>query len=424
MKILLALCRPLFPQDTGGKIRTFNIFSRLAKRMEVHAISLVDKERESSAIPLMEKAFRTYTPLFWKETPKFSVAFYVELLANFVGHYPYFLAKYRVFRFREEASTLFARGHFDLLVCDGLPAGAAMLDSALRPRVVFERNVEYLIRKRHWEAETNALKKLVMRSEWKKAYSIERKVCTSFDHVVAVSDQDRDTFIQEFGIRHASSVPTGVDAEYFRPIRCEPREGNIVFIGSMDWYPNEDGIFWFVKEIFPRIRQAHARANLTVVGRNPSQRLLSAVRTGSSIEITGTVNDVRPFLAHAQAVIVPLRIGSGTRIKIFEAMAMARPVVSTTVGAEGLPVVPGREILIEDSPENFAKAVSEVLRNEAVRERIGAAARDKVLREHTWDMAAEKMGELLARVVEGCPSREEAVPPLCKHRKKVSEMIR
>ena len=405
MRILLALPRPLFPTDTGGKIRTLKIFERLADRHEIHAVSLADPGREAGGIAQMRQLFYSYTPVEWQETPKFSPAFYAEFARSRFSRFPYFLEKYRQPAYRAAVDALLARQEFDLVLCDFLHPAAALLDSAARPRVIFEHNVEYVIRKRHWERESNPLRKWALRREWEKARTIEAEVCRAFDHVIAVSRDDREMIEREFGVTTVSDIPTGVDLDYYRPRQAAEqsasRPGNLVFVGSMDWYPNEEGILWFAEQVYPRIRQMAPEANLTVVGRNPSPRLRQLAAQDASIEITGSVPDVRPYLERALAVVVPLRIGGGTRIKIFEAMAMGRAVVSTHLGAEGLPVTSGSDILLADDPGAFADAALSLLGQPALRERIGSAARAKVTRDHSWERVAMRMTEILEGVIHG-----------------------
>ncbi len=412
MKILLTFPRPLVPADTGGKIRTLNIFTRLTKRAEIHAISFADRDRDAAGIDEMRRLFRSYTPVFWQERVKYSPVFYAELLTSRFSRLPYFVAKCCRPHFQATVEALAERESFDLLLCDFLQTGAAMLGSPIRPRVVFEHNVEYLLRKRQWEAEANPLRKQVFAAEWKKTRSIEARVCRSFDHVITVSDDDRLTLKREFGIENVSTVPTGVDTEFFRPQEVKPRPGHLVFVGSMDWYPNEDAVMWFLREVYPRIRRANPEATVSIVGRNPSARLLTCAAGCPSLQVTGNVRDVRPYLAEAELVVVPLRIGGGTRIKIPEAMAMAKPVVSTRLGAEGLILDPGREVLLEDDPEAFARAVLDLLSDAPRREAMGRAAREKVVRECSWNAAVEKMEEILEQVVRQASQTVILGPPL------------
>src|SRR5260370_15251119 len=174
--------------------------------------------------------------------------------------------------------------------------------------------------------------------------------------------------------------------------------GRMVFVGSMDWDPNEDGIVWFLREVYPRIRQTIPDASFSIVGRAPSSRLRAIAEKEASVEITGWVPDVRPYLAKAEVVVVPLRVGGGTRVKIPDAIAMANAVVSTPIGAEGLPFHDGREIRMAEQPEQFARAVVELLRNTHVRNSIATAARDEVVNNHGWEAVVTRVEQILEHV--------------------------
>ena len=398
IKILLTLPRPLFPPDTGGKIRSLNILARLARRAEIHAVSFADPILDAAAIAVMKSTFESYTPVFWQEATKRSLRFYREVLTNQCSALPYFLAKCHRPRFRSTVRELAARKPFDLMFCDFLHTAAPLLDLTFRPRIVFEHNVEFLLRKRKWEVEENPLRKVVLGAEWKKTRTIEAKVCRFFNHIIAVSGQDQQTLASEFGIKNVSVLPTGVDTDFFRPLDERPQPGRLVFVGSMDWDPNEDGILWLLREVYPRIRQAVPDASLSVVGRNPSLHLRAVAAKEPGVEITGWVPDVRPHLSRAAVVLVPLRVGGGTRIKIPEAMAMGKAVVSTPVGAEGLPFCDGREIRIAEQPEEFAQAVIELLRNAPLRNSIGRLALKEIASRYSWDVVVDKLETILEQV--------------------------
>lgn len=398
MRVLLTLPGPLFPADTGGKIRSLNIFSRLAKTREIHAVSLADPLADAQAIDDMKAVFASYTPVFRQETRKYSRRFYTEILANQFSSWPYFLAKGNHPGFRSAVRELASRKQVDLLLCDFLHTAAPLSELAFRPKVVFEHNVEFLLRKRKWQAEKRSLHRLVFGREWRKTRTVEACVCRSFDHVITVSDDDQRTLQDEFAIEHTSAIPTGVDTDFFRPTETVAQPGRMVFVGSMDWDPNEDGIVWFLREVYPRIRREMPEASLSIVGRAPSSRLRAIASRETAVEITGRVPDVRPLLSQAEVVIVPLRVGGGTRIKIPEAMAMAKPVVATAVGAEGLSFCHGREICIAEQPEDFAQAVLKLFRNPVLRSSIGAAARREVAAKYSWDGVAARFEEILQQV--------------------------
>jgi len=404
MKILLTLPGPLFPADTGGKIRSLNIFSRLANRAEIHAVSFADPVSDSVAIPEMKAMFASYTPVFRQEAKKYSGRFYREILTNQLSALPYFLAKCNRADFRSTVEKLTHRKRFDLLFCDFLHTAVPLLQFPLQPRIVFEHNVEFLLRKRKWEVEKHPLRKWIYGAEWKKTKTIEAKVCRSFDHVLAVSEDDRRTLWNEFAVSHVSTIPTGVDTDFFRPTDDRPKPGHLVFVGSMDWDPNEDGAIWFLREVYPQIHQATPNVSLSIVGRGPSSRLRAIAASQPGVEITGRVPDVRPYLSQAEVVVVPLRVGGGTRIKIPEAMAMAKPVVSTPIGAEGLPFRDGREIRIAEHPEEFAQAVTELLKKPSLRFSMSATARQEVVSNYGWDVVVARVEEILERVT--CSERQ------------------
>jgi len=399
MKILLTLRQPLYPADTGGKVRSLNIFSRLAKRMSIHAVSFADPLSDATSIREMQTTFDKYTPVTWRETRKYSVRFYKEIVTSQFSALPYFLSKCCLPQFQSTVGRLLAKEHFDLLFCDFLHTAVPLLKCSFRPKIVFEHNVEFQLRKRKCQTEQHPLRKMVYSAEWRKTRPLEAQVCRSFDHVLTVSDEDQQTIRQEFGISHTSALPTGVDTDFFGPSEDQPVPGRIVFVGSMDWDPNEDGVLWFVQHIYPRIRQAVPNASFTVVGRNPSARLKAVASKMRGVEITGWVPDVRPFLSQAEVVVVPLRVGGGTRIKIPEAMAMSKAVVSTPIGAEGLPFQDGRQIRLAEQPQHFADAVIELFKKDLLRKSIENAARRSVVANHGWEAVVDRVEEVLDRVL-------------------------
>ena len=401
MKVLLAFPRPLVPADTGGKIRSLEIFSRLAKRMEIHAMSFADPEQDAKGIEAMQQMFASYTPVEWRESPKYSASYYFDVIANQFRSLPYSISKYCVPRFAETASTISQRRGCDLLFCDFLTMATALRNIPLRPRVLFQHNVEAQLRKRQWEVETAPVKKIIFQNEWKRTRRVESEVCKCFEYVIAVSDQDRELFEREYGVKNVSVIPTGVDCDFFRPASGQVRKGRIVFVGSMDWYPNEDGIGWFLREVYPKVRAGNPAASFAIVGRKPSPSLTAIAASDSSITLTGRVEDVRPYLAEAEVVVVPLRVGGGTRIKIPEAMAMSKVVVSTRIGAEGLPFEDRKEIVLEDDASRFADAILQVLKAPSRRAEIESAARRIVQENYDWNSVTDRMEEILVSVETG-----------------------
>jgi glycosyltransferase involved in cell wall biosynthesis len=208
--------------------------------------------------------------------------------------------------------------------------------------------------------------------------NFENNVCHKFDAVLSVSEDDTSIMQETMGLPNVlGSVPTGVDIEYFQAMpKSLAAQPTVIFMGSMDWYANVEGVEWFVEKVWPLIRDHVSEARFLIVGRQPTPSISALASQTSGIEVTGTVPDVRPHLRSAHVMVVPLRIGGGTRLKIFEAMAAEVPVVSTTIGAEGLEVVHGRHALIADDAKSFADAVISLLCRADLRTKIINASID------------------------------------------------
>jgi glycosyltransferase involved in cell wall biosynthesis len=230
-------------------------------------------------------------------------------------------------------------------------------------------------------------------------FAYERAACREAGHIVAVSDADAELMHSMFGVGKVTQVPTGVDIEYFARPAENPQIADLVFVGSMDWLPNEDGVTYFVREVLPLIRRRRPECKFAIVGRTPPESILKLGRITPGVLVTGTVKDVRPYMWGASVSVVPLRIGGGTRLKIYEAMAAGLPVVSTVIGAEGLEVHPPDDIRMADDPKGFAAHCLELLEDERRSRQLAARAQDMVEANYSWDRVAE----LFARVLEPAP---------------------
>jgi sugar transferase (PEP-CTERM/EpsH1 system associated) len=389
----------LHPVDKGGRIRTYQMLRALRREHRVTYLTLDDGSAAPNAEELAHEYADTVERVPFSPPAKGSIGFFLDLLRNVFSPLPYAVARYRSRALTARLREVCASRDVDVVVCDFLAPSLNVPDDLGKPTVLFQHNVEAMIWERHAAVAANPVKRAYMRRQWQRMLRHERTECARFDHVIAVSPEDATVFRDRFGVQNVSHVPTGVDTEFFRPSGEQHRRPHeIVFTGSMDWMPNEDAIRWFVEQILPLIRERVPDATLTVVGRNPPAAI-RALADDTGIIVTGSVPDVRPYIERARAFIVPIRIGGGTRLKIFEAMAMERPVVSTTIGAEGLPVHDGVDALIADAPAAFADAVVQLLLDPALATRIGDAAAAMVRAEHGWDRVAARFAEICAGVV-------------------------
>jgi sugar transferase (PEP-CTERM/EpsH1 system associated) len=392
MKLLWVKSDFLHPPDRGGQIRTLETLKRLHRRHEVHYIGLKQPGDAEGPARAGEYSSRSYA-VEHAVPDKTSLAFAGQLVRGLGDRLPVAVSRFRSAAMRREVQALLAREKFDAIVCDFLFPAANIPD--LRPVTLFQHNVEALIWKRRHAQASGPLQRAYIGVQARRMERFEREVCRAVHSIIAVSEQDADIMRREYGAARVSAVPTGVDVDYFaRPPAVEAK-ADLVFVGSMDWMPNIDGARWFADEVLPLIRRRIPDCTLAIAGRRPAAEIQELGRRDPAITVTGTIPDVRPWVWGAKLAIVPLRVGGGTRIKIYEAMAAGTPVVSTTIGAEGLDVKDGENILLADDPAGFAEACVSLLGNEERARQQAAAARELVSSRYSWDAVAEVFERLL-----------------------------
>jgi glycosyltransferase involved in cell wall biosynthesis len=310
---------------------------------------------------------------------------------------------------QQKIDAWFRNDRFDIAVCDFLDAAVNFPLELRVPSVLFQHNVETEIWRRHATTQSNPLKRLMYWVEFRKMLRYESAAVQRFQHVIAVSDHDRKLMSAWVEPSRITVVPTGVDLRNYRPAHSSGKSLNVAFVGAMDWEPNIDGVKYFCEEIWPHVLSEVPEARFRIIGRNPDPRVQKLA--SSSVEVTGRVPSVLEHLHEAAVVVVPLRIGGGTRLKIYEAMAAGRSVVSTSVGAEGLQVNNGKDIILTDLPQHFAGAVVNLLLNEDVRHQYEVAAAE--LASHfDWSAIGQSFARVLSDVIPGTRSSGEACAPV------------
>lgn len=402
LRILWVKTELLHPVDRGGRIRSYQMLRQLRELHHVTYLALDDgsagEDAAARAHEYCHRLLRVPVP----QARRGSLRFYAGLAGNLASSLPYVCWKFRSAALEARIRELVEADEIDLVVCDFLYPSSNVPADLPVPVVLFQHNVEAQIWRRHLDVASNPLARSYFALQWRRMRRFEMAECRRVSHVVAVSDADRDRIRDEYGVSSVSAVPTGVDTDYFRPsraVQASPHE--LVFTGAMDWLPNEDGMSWFAAEILPLVRRLVPTATLTIVGRNPSATVRALAERVDGVTVTGGVPDVRPFLERAAAFVVPLRIGGGTRLKIYEAMAMERPVVSTNIGAEGLPLRDGREVVLADGPERFARAVADLLTDRTRADQIARTAAERVRAEFSWRRVAEQFSDSCLALVPG-----------------------
>jgi polysaccharide biosynthesis protein PslH len=396
VRILWVKANKLLPVHSGGDIRSFNILRQLAMREEVTFLSYYDGTRDPQ-----------YEAELEKQLPgSVCVCVGKRLESTWARGWDYVLrlpyaAPYAVSRFASSAVQQALQRCLsqkpDIVICDFLDAAINFPRSLDVPTILFQHNVESEIWRRHANNGRNWAAKLMYSREFSKMLGYEQAAVRRFQHVIAVSEHDKKLMSAWVEPERITVVPTGVDTEQFYPSSYAGQEKPVVvFVGAMDWEPNVDAVKYFCAEVWPQVLTRIPQARFRIVGRNPDRRVQGLA--SNSVEVTGRVASVVEHLHQAAVVVVPLRIGGGTRLKIYEAMAAGKAVVSTSVGAEGLDVHDGKDIVLADSPDVFAESVITLLENPETRRQQGEAAAERA-QKYSWPVIGKEFDEVLQRVV-------------------------
>jgi glycosyltransferase involved in cell wall biosynthesis len=420
MKILWVKADKLLPVQNGGNIRTYHVLRYLSRRHELKFYSYYAGAPDPDYELELQRQLPGSVALSTGKHELSGTARGLDYLAHLRAQPPYAVSRFTHPKVQKQLQTWFREQRFDVAVCDFLDAAVNFPGNLNIPSVLFQHNVESEIWRRHAMTAVNPAKKIMYQMEFRKMLRYERAAICKFQHVVAVSENDRSLMTKWVDKNRVSVIPTGVDLAQYRPQPMNPVDSGsntpaaaaplVTFVGAMDWEPNIDGVEYFCGEVWPLVKAELPQARFRIVGRNPDRRVQKWASNSSdhdgSIEVTGRVPSVVEHLHQSALVIVPLRIGGGTRLKIYEAMATGKAVVSTTIGAEGLDVQHGRDIMLADDPHSFAQAVIMLLRDRELRARFEKAAAETAAR-YDWPAIGERFSEILQSVVDNksCAAR-------------------
>jgi polysaccharide biosynthesis protein PslH len=399
-KLLFYSAQNLVPADAGGKIRTSQVLKGMkGGRYEITLVAPIFS-------PITEEQDNIYKSLcddlhVWKAAeplPKWRRA--LDLLHPHPVNVTTDCRPQAVTAYNEAL----AKCQPDVIVHDFVHS-AKLLDIGARSNaktVCFTHNVEHEIFGRHAAVAKHWLYKQIWRSQTAKMTRFERDYLKRYNAVVAVSERDKKIFENKLGLSNCHEIPTGVDLDFFSYSNSGVNHGSdqkLVFVGALDWMANIDGITHFLSEVWPLIKRKVPNALFEIVGRNPTKEILKLVEASSGVSCKGHVPDVRPFVRSSQVFVIPLRVGGGTRLKAFEAMSQGCPIVSTTVGMEGLDAKAGIDFMLEDDPQPFANAVIELLLNIDHRKAISTSAYQLVQKRFGYQAAAQAFERVLDRAL-------------------------
>lgn len=363
---------------------------------KIHDVTLVclepDNDEQAAGIDVLKANNVTVETVPVAHNQKKSNKRLYQFLSLFSGKtYQYF--QYHSASMQKRIDDLCGLNNYDLILAEFSQMGYYKLPESAT-KYVDQHNVEYEIMQRTYETEKSPLRKLLAKSEYKKYYRQEIENCEKFDACLTTSQ--RDTDILKARMQSDTSfhvIPNGVDSEFFQALDIPQNPNLILFTGTISYYPNVEGILWFAKNVWPLIKQRKPEAQFCIAGKSPPAEI-QALTSDPSIEVTGAVDDMRDYYAKAAVVVVPLRVGGGTRLKILEAMAMEKAVVSTGVGAEGIEYTVNKNILIEDDPQGFANATIDVLENSEKKALLETQGRKLVEKLYDWKAVTSKLCEI------------------------------
>jgi glycosyltransferase involved in cell wall biosynthesis len=385
-----------YPPNSGKRIRTLNLTLRLARR---HRLTYVCHRNADAGEAQQAAAFFAdhgiETVVVDRAVPsKSGPRFYLRLAANLLSPLPYSVATHQSAALRQALADVARQQRVDVWHCEWTPYAEALSGIVTGRRVVVAHNVESIIWQRYHETERNPLRRWYIGKQWRKFKHFESRILGEIERTIAVSAADAERFRADFGVSQVEVVENGVDTEYFQPQVRRRAVHRLLFLGSLDWRPNLDGVALLLDRVFPAVRAAEPSARLCLVGRNPPDSLRQRISGMAGVELHGNVPDVRPYLADCGLLVVPLRIGGGSRLKILEALASGTPVVSTRIGVEGLHLEAGQDLTVVEDIDALTNALITAIRQPEIVQAQAERGREKVLEQYDWDRLADRLEQV------------------------------
>jgi sugar transferase (PEP-CTERM/EpsH1 system associated) len=379
-----------YPLNNGGLIRVHHLVVNIARSHNVTLLCLEpDNDAQAAGIEVL-RAQGVTVELAPADRGQLKQYKRMYQLASLFSSKTYEYYKYHSKALQNRIDELCQAEHFDLILTEFSQMGYYQLPDNIE-KYVDQHNVEYEIMQRTFETERSPLRKFLAKAEWRKYYHHEIENCEKFDACLTTSQRDADILKSRMSSdTQFHVIPNGVDSEFFQPATDTANPNLILFTGTISYYPNVEGILWFAKSVWPIIKQKKPDAQFCIAGKAPPAEV-QALASDPDIEVTGAVDDMRDYYAKAAVVVVPLRVGGGTRLKILEAMAMGKAIVSTAVGAEGINYTKEQDILIEDEPNTFADATIRVMSDGTLRDTLESQGRALVEKQYDWRAVTEQL---------------------------------
>lgn len=389
-----------WPLESGKKIRTYNLLAGLAKEFDVTLLAYASLPAESEKVEALAGGGIRVVTVEDDRVPKWGLRFYAHVLMNCFSGKPFSTGYHVRPAFTRRLEEIVRTEKPDLVHCEWTNLAPALERVGNVPRVISAHNIESQIWKRFASNSRNPAVKFVAFQQAKKIERLERRWYPSVDCCTAVSEDDARV-MRSYGAS-VVVVENGVDLDYY-DVKTPGENGrkDLVFTASFDVFTNRDAVHFFIRDVLPIIRQDEPGAHFWIVGKAPPESIRRYAESDSNVHVTGSVPDVRKYIGEAAVSVVPLRIGGGSRLKILEAMAMKKPVVSTSIGAEGIEATNGLNILIGDTPDELAASVLLLLGDAKLRASLGEAAFELARSRYDWKALVRKQGEVWKGLLRG-----------------------
>ena len=409
MNILFVTKSLPYPPNAGFKKRTYHLIKGLSKDNRVSVICSGNYEQEKANVEALKECTHSITLI--PSTQRHS------RILNLFSPLPFNIKRWNSLLIKKAIEQIIKKEQIDLILCDSIyQAGNIPSNSCYK--VLAEHNIESVIIRRYAETENNIAKRTYAFAELRKMRNYENRMWPEFDLCLVCSEEDKKIIQSRISKQSVEVVPNGVDIEYFKPLELirdaergmrnedgsphpAPRKphnenNSLVYTGEIGWHPNKDAIIYFAREIWPLIKKEVKDVLFYVVGNNPPDEIKKLSEKDTSIIVTGFVEDIREYIGKASVFVTPLRIGSGTRLKILEAMAMGKPVVSTSIGCEGIEVTNGENIIVADKPAEFKDKVIELFNNQQLKTSLSISARKLIEERYSWGKITQKLNNIIS----------------------------
>ena len=409
MKVLLLTLVLPYPPDSGPKIKTYYVLRYLAQRHKVTLVSFIrseDELRHAEALRPFCAEMHT-VPIVRAATWEMR-----GLAASLLGGRPWMMTRDHRPDMARLIDRLDAQHSFDVAHADQLNMAQYALRARGARRVLDLHNALWLLYRRHWETMPNGPGKWLLGRDVPLLRAYEGEMCRRFDAVLAVTDEDRRALQEAAGSPvDMTVIPIAIDTDAMRPAERSPDARTVLHIGTMYWPPNVQGVLWFAREIWPRVKAAVPEARFTIVGARPAPEVQALAENDTSIEVAGYVADPADIFRRTAVSIVPVSAGSGMRVKILENFARGLPTVSTTIGFEGIAAVPGEHLLSADDATSYAEAVIRLLCDAQEGRRLSGHARQLVEARYDYRTACRPLDAIYEQLGRSSPAGHTAVAP-------------